>query len=115
MQIERYLHKNISKLLLQFPAVLVLGARQVGKTTLCREVTKDWTTIDLESHADYQRLERDPEHFLRLHPSRLLIDEAQISSGLFPALRVAIDEHRDQPGRFLLTGSSSPQLLKHTS
>lgn len=115
MQIPRYLSDIIIDYLAQFPAVFVLGARQVGKTTLCHSLTEDWLKLDLEEESDRLLLTRDPSFFLTQHPEKVLFDEAQACPELFPALRVAIDRDRQQKGRFLLTGSSSPHLLQQIS
>jgi predicted AAA+ superfamily ATPase len=116
MQIARYQHKMIQEYLLQFPAVLVLGSRQTGKTTLCKTVSANWSIFDLESESDKQFISRDPEQFLQQHKEhKLMIDEAQMLPELFSALRVAIDRRRSEKGRYLLTGSSSPELLTHVS
>ncbi len=74
-----------------------------------------WVELDLEKDSDLRWLARDPEHFLIQHPNQVLIDEAQIYPELFPALRVSIDQDRARKGRFLLTGSSSPELLSRVS
>jgi predicted AAA+ superfamily ATPase len=60
---------------------------------------------------DLEQISRDPDMFLRMYPNHVAIDEAQQLPSLFPALRVAIDSDRSLKGRFLLTGSSSPELL----
>src|SRR5690606_1583059 len=70
---------------------------------------------DLERQSDLQLLEKDPDTFLRLNPRRIAIDEAQRLPSLFPALRVAVDALRHERGRFVLTGSSSPELVKGLS
>lgn len=94
----------------------VLGPRQAGKTTLCRAlVTDDWTCVDLEDDRDRDRVANDPGFFLEQHPDRLLVDEAQELPQLFRALRVAVDRNRKTPGRFLITGSSSPALTDQVS
>ncbi len=95
----------------RFPAVSVLGSRQVGKTTLVRESRPDWTYLDLENPADFDRLATDPLFFFERHQRNVIIDEAQRMPELFPILRGVIDEHRAEKGRFILTGSSSPALL----
>jgi len=105
----------LRELLTLFPAVAIIGPRQCGKTTLLGTLPKAWTRIDLERVADYQAVARDPDLFLRLHPDLVAFDEAQMLPGLFAALRVAIDQHRDRPGRFVLTGSSSPDLIRSVS
>ncbi len=98
-----------------FPCVALLGVRQCGKTTLLQTLGSQWTHFDLERRADYAVLSRDPDAFFRLHPRRIAIDEAQVFPEIFPALRVAIDEHRSEKGRFVITGSSSPALLRSVS
>ena len=98
-----------------FPCVGIIGPRQAGKTTLLHTLPEGWKTFDLERNSDYQVIAGDPELFLRLNPRQVAIDESQLLPELFPALRVAIDAQRDQPGRFVITGSSSPDLLKSVS
>lgn len=98
-----------------FPCVGIIGARQCGKTTLLNTLPKAWKRFDLESGSDYEVVSRDPDLFLRLNESKTAIDEAQIIPELFPALRVAIDANRAAPGRFVITGSSSPELLRSIS
>ncbi len=98
-----------------FPCVALIGPRQCGKTTLLGTLPEGWQVFDLERAADAQLLERDPDLFFRLNPERVAIDEAQQAPTLFPALRVAIDAQRNTPGRFVITGSSSPDLLKALS
>ena len=103
---------TLSYLLTMFPAVAVFGSRQCGKTTLMRMVAGEgWRYLDLERAADCELIAGDPDLFLQLHPEPLAIDEAQSLPELFPALRVAIDADR-RPGRFILSGSSSPALIR---
>ncbi|MDT8392065.1 MAG: ATP-binding protein [Lentisphaeria bacterium] len=94
-----------------FPCVAIVGPRQCGKTTLVRHLTSDWHHFDLEKAGDYGQISADPDLFFRLHPERAAIDEAQVLPALFPALRVAIDASRSEKGRFIITGSSSPDLV----
>lgn len=101
--------------LTQFPCVAVIGARQCGKTTLLQSLDSTWRLFDLERGADFQAVGDDPDLFLSLHPEKVAIDEAQILPALFPALRVAIDNHREKTGRFIITGSSSPRLAHSIS
>lgn len=98
-----------------FPCVSIIGPRQCGKTTLTRSLPAEWRRFDLEKASDRDIVSRDPDLFLRLHPRQVVIDEAQLLPGLFPALRVAIDADRSATGRFVITGSSSPSLLRHVS
>lgn len=115
--ISRRIFPNIEKALVQFPAVALLGPRQAGKTTLARCVGSSHVNslyLDLERPSDLAKL-ADPELFLSRHADQLVVlDEIQRQPDLFPVLRALIDENR-RPGRFLLLGSASPQLLRQTS
>jgi len=98
-----------------FPGVAVFGPRQCGKTTLLECLPEDWKVFDLEKQSDFQILSDDVDLFFRLNPERIAIDEAQLRPELFPALRVAIDSRRQRTGRFVITGSSSPKLIRSVS
>jgi predicted AAA+ superfamily ATPase len=98
-----------------FPCVALLGIRQCGKTTLLQTLPSRWKHFDLEKRADHAILTRDPDTFFRLNPRQVALDEAQVAPEIFPALRVAIDEQRTSKGRFVITGSSSPALLRSVS
>lgn len=98
-----------------FPCVAIIGIRQCGKTTLLRTLPKGWKQVDLERRADHEVVSRDPDAFFRLNPRRVALDEGQLVPELFPALRVAIDDRRSEKGRFVVTGSSSPDLLRSVS
>lgn len=116
--IERKLHKEIVTLLKQFPAVAILGARQVGKTTLAKQIAatqkKPTLYIDLENPLDVRRL-ADPYTFLTDNRDKfIIIDEVQTIPSLFAVLRSVIDEDR-RNGKFILLGSASPQLVKGVS
>lgn len=97
-----------------YPVVLLLGPRQVGKTTLARQLAARHpgsVFLDLESSADRARL-AEPGLFLARHRERLVIlDEVQFVPELFSHLRPEVDAHR-RPGRFLLLGSASGDLLR---
>jgi len=113
--IERSLVSSVCKLLRLFPCVAVLGARQTGKTTLLSQVLPNAPRFDLEKSSDYETITTDPLFFLTHQPCPLILDEAQLCPDLFKALRVKIDENRSQKGQFLLSGSSSPELLHQIS
>jgi predicted AAA+ superfamily ATPase len=74
-----------------------------------------WKIYDMERTSDHEVVARDPDLFLRLNSSAIAIDEAQLVPPLFSALRVAIDQDRNQTGRYVLTGSSSPDLVRSIS
>lgn len=113
--IKREYEALLNEYLTLFPCVGIIGPRQCGKTTLLQKLPKSWKKIDLERSSDAQLVTRDAELFLRLNSEQLAIDEAQLLPELFSALRVAIDEDRGKVGRFVITGSSSPDLLRSIS
>lgn len=115
MAVSRFLLDKIKTSLENFPCVVLIGARQVGKTTLLKQVLPEANYYDLEKESDYKIISADTEYFLSQANTTLVIDEAQILPKLFNALRVEIDNERDKKGRFLLSGSSSPELLKNIS
>ncbi|MFC1822554.1 ATP-binding protein [Thermodesulfobacteriota bacterium] len=98
-----------------FPCVAIIGSRQCGKTTLLGTLSESWKVYDLEKQSDFQILSQDPDLFFRLNPENVAIDESQLQPDLFPALRVAIDHDRQRKGRFIITGSSSPRLIRSIS
>lgn len=117
--IERQLFPAIETALSDYPAVALLGARQVGKTTLARQIgdARSAVYLDIERPSDRQKL-TDPEAYLSLHSQRLVIlDEVQHMPELFPVLRSLIDEGRragQTTGRFLLLGSATGELLRQS-
>jgi len=112
--IPRVQSERLLALLRSFPAVLLVGPRQCGKSTLARNALPRWTHLDLERPLDFDTLASDPEGFLEANPRSLAIDEAQRLPELFPALRHRIDRGRGR-GRFLLLGSASPALMRSVS
>ena len=116
--IKRLLQTEITTYLKEFPAVAILGARQVGKTTLAKQIVtfqrKDSLYLDLENPLDYRKLE-DAYTFLAENDDKcIIIDEVQTMPAIFSILRSAIDARRTT-GRFILLGSASPQLVKGVS
>jgi hypothetical protein len=103
----------LRRLLARSPVVALLGARQVGKTTLARQLAGEARRsefFDLERAADVARLD-DPELALRPLAGVVVLDEIQRRPDLFPALRVLADRPR-RPARFLALGSAAPELLR---
>lgn len=116
--IQRRLRPVLEQRLTSSAAVTLLGPRQVGKTTLARDVAEDWPQgqvyLDLERPADRRRLD-DADSFLRAQRPRLVVlDEVHRVPGLFEVLRGVIDDNRRagfRNGQFLLLGSASLELI----
>jgi predicted AAA+ superfamily ATPase len=103
--VRRCLEEKIERALSQFPAVVLLGARQCGKTTLARMLRPNWRYIDLEKSSDFDFVERDFDFFFANHPSQVVFDEVQMLPELLSEMRGVIDSDRGTKGRFILTGS----------
>ncbi len=116
--INRRIFTDIKDSLSFFPVVSIIGPRQVGKTTLAEQIisesSKPTLYLDLELQSDLFKL-NEAELFLSQHSDQLIvIDEVQIKKELFPLLRALVDKTRE-PGQFLLLGSASPELIRHSS
>jgi hypothetical protein len=107
---------HLKALARQFPAVLILGARQVGKTTLARTAFPELPYLDLEEPSLRQRFLADPlfelESVLSKQPRRCILDEVQFVAELMAVLRGLIDRDRRRNGRFILLGSAQPRLVR---
>jgi predicted AAA+ superfamily ATPase len=115
MNLSRNLSKRIRDDLDAFPVVALLGPRQCGKTTISRMVCPEWAYFDLENGDDLDFISADYSFFFKENPGEVIIDEAQADPALFGELRGVIDADRNRNGRFVLTGSSSPQLKNSLS
>lgn len=109
--------QTVISLLKKFPVVGIIGARQVGKTTLAYQIAKEFkqkvTIFDLENSEDIARLS-DPMLVLKELKGLVIIDEIQRLPGIFQTIRVLVDR-RPMKHRFLILGSASPDLLRQSS
>lgn len=116
--IKRKIQEELTLLLSTFPAVALLGPRQVGKTTLTRELLKnnlgEVVYFDLENDDDIARMQNPAFLFEQYKTACIVLDEVQRVPDLFRQLRPIIDQQRTV-GRFILTGSASPALVKGVS
>jgi len=114
MYIKRIIEKKLFELISNFPAVAILGPRQVGKTTLAKEIMtrlpNESVYLDLENPSDLSALIHPVEFLNSFSGKTIVIDEIQRKPDLFPVLRSVIDKQRII-GRFILLGSASQQLL----
>jgi predicted AAA+ superfamily ATPase len=109
-----YRHRNLSErlkhLFTHFPCVIVVGARQVGKSTLLTHLFPEASHILLDPVQDVQNIRRDPDLFLHNATLPVIFDEVQYAPELVPALKRFIDNNK-RSGQFLLTGSQQWGVL----
>lgn len=112
MYISRHMERIVTELTQQYPAIMIVGPRQVGKTTMLEHLMakegRGRKKVTLDDLAERELAKTDPKMFFQLHKPPLLIDEVQYAPELFPYIKMMVDE-RKQPGDFWLTGS---QLFK---
>jgi uncharacterized protein len=114
--VPRQAQDRVTDGLRRSPAVAILGPRQCGKSTLARRVLSDLDAVflDLQDRADLNKL-HEPELFFERHRGQLVcLDEIQRTPDLFSVLRSEIDRDR-RPGRFLVLGSASRDLIRQTN
>lgn len=115
MYIDRHISKILDELRQQFSAVLLTGARQVGKSTLLKHITgEEYTYVSFDDPQIIRQVKEDPNLFLLDHPGKLILDEIQLAPEIFPFLKMRIDE-AGEPGMFLLLGSQAFHLMQNVS
>jgi predicted AAA+ superfamily ATPase len=114
--IRRNIESKLRAALADTPVVLLNGARQTGKSTLARSVAtpRGAGYVTLDDATALAAAGKDPHGFIAGLPQWVVIDEVQKAPGLFPAIKMTVDEDR-RPGRFLLTGSANLMLLPRVS
>lgn len=116
--IKRKLISEVWKLMKVFPVVGITGPRQVGKTTLIQHFTQstdlDAIYLDMEDVDDLAKIENPKVFFKYNEDKTIILDEIQHRPDLFPVLRGIIDQNR-RPGRFIISGSASPSLLRQSA
>ena len=115
MYLERTLETFVNRATTQFPVVLITGARQVGKTTILRQLSKMGRTyVTLDDPLLLALAKSEPSLFLQRFPPPILIDEIQYAPELLPYIKIMVDEQR-QSGAFWLTGSQQFHLMQGIS
>ncbi len=119
--IARTLLESIKESIKMKPVTLITGARQVGKTTICQKISEElgFEYISLDDSAERKLANENPELFLRVHKSPLIIDEVQYAPILFDSLEFAVNKRKFETGfnkgMYILTGSQVYNLMEGIS
>ncbi|MBN6060325.1 ATP-binding protein [Aggregatibacter actinomycetemcomitans] len=114
MYLSRQIQPLVSRLLKQFPAVLVTGARQVGKSTLLKHIAKDYAYLTFDDPLLLEQAKQEPRLFFLNHAGNVILDEVQYAQELFSLLKLEIDKQQKN-GMFLLSGSQAFELMQNVS
>ena len=104
------MEKVMCKLTKEYSCILITGPRQVGKSTMLEHIDSTRNKVTLDDLQERNLAKNDPEMFLKLHKTPILIDEVQYAPELFSYIKIAIDNGAE-PGSFWLTGSQSYKLM----
>ncbi len=114
MYLKRTIEKTIRSTAEHFPALLLIGARQVGKTTALRQVAGERAYATLDDPRILDMARNDPALFMKRYPPPVLLDEIQYAPEILPYVKMAIDADR-KPGNFWLTGSQQFHVMRGVS
>ena len=114
MYIKRQIENTLEKAFAAFPAILVTGPRQVGKSTLLLNKFSNITNITLDNPLQLMSLKQDTMGFFKLAGTPLILDEIQRAPECFTVLKYMIDSDR-RAGMYILTGSQKYELMKGVS
>ena len=108
--IKRDMEELVSNLTKEYSCILITGPRQVGKSTMLEHIDGTRNKVTLDDLQERNLARTDPEMFLKIHKTPILIDEVQYAPELFSYIKIAIDNGA-APGSFWLTGSQSYKLM----
>jgi len=114
--LTRSLETHVKKAVKEFPALALVGPRQSGKTTLLKHLFGgEYRIVSLEPPDVRLAATNDPRGFLSLYPPPVIFDEIQYVPSLLPYIKEKIDDQRNLPGQFILTGSQNLLLMQQVT
>lgn len=112
---HRALEDTLRQYLQYFPIVGLTGPRQSGKSTLLQHTLPDYHYVTFDDYRVINLFHQDPERFISLYGDHVIFDEVQKLPELFNYIKIIVDNHRRQKGKFVLTGSCQFSLIKNSS
>ncbi|MBT4962543.1 MAG: AAA family ATPase [Francisellaceae bacterium] len=113
LYVKRVLEPVLLEYLDSFPVVGITGPRQSGKSTFIKEMLgANYRYISLDENNILEFFQDDPVKFMEVYHDKVIFDEAQLAPDLFRAIKVIVDNNREQYGKFVITGSRQFNLLK---
>lgn len=113
--VHRIIEKELSQRALEFPVVVLTGARQTGKSTLLKKIFSKHKYVSLDNPLDKKLAITDPETFLENNSAPVIIDEIQYAPQLLPYIKIRVDKNRAYNGGYIITGSQMFPLMQGVS
>jgi predicted AAA+ superfamily ATPase len=110
--IPREITKKLQKLKKNFPSIVVVGARQVGKSTLLKHLFPDYSYVLFDPYEDVENARKDPELFLDNHTLPIILDEVQYAPEVVSAIKRRIEKDK-RKGQYIFTGSQNWGVMKN--
>lgn len=112
---NRILEKKLFEYIAYFGVVGLTGPRQSGKSTMLKHSLPNYTYVTFDDPQIVDLLKQDPQKFMRIYANKVIFDEVQKAPEFFNLIKIAIDNDRENPGKFVLTGSSQFNFIKGVS
>lgn len=112
---KRVIEASLLKYIDYFSAVGLTGPRQSGKSTLLLNALPDYTYVTFDDRRILDLFYQDPQKFICAYPTKVIFDEVQKAPEIFDLIKIAVDNDRDCPGKFILTGSSQFAFIRGAS
>jgi len=105
--IPRVIERTVNRYLSIYPVVGLTGPRQSGKSTMLRKLLGGkYQYVSFDDSSNVDLFKSDPKRFMRLHNDKIIFDEVQKVPEIFSYIKLEVDTHREQYGKFVITGSS---------
>ena len=115
MWIKREISEELLTIASSFPVTVLVGPRQVGKTSVLERTFSSYSYVSLDMAAQAEMAETRPDDFLRMHPPPLVLDEIQYAPAFFRQIKTYVDRHRGENGLLILSGSQNFMLMKNVA